>query len=162
MNRTGKRRLPSFYSKYLGPKLSERVAELLARSHDEQVSLYEELAIARSTACEALRLAQPLFDEGQADKLKPQTKALMVQTLHQAMSNVKEMVLAAAKLEKEAETKVSMKVVNLVVQQIVIAINDVCGTENRAIAEALAKAIDDRVRLPLNERVSPTVDLKVV
>ena len=160
-NRTGRFKLPSFYSKYLGPKLSERVAELLTRPHSEQVSLYEELAVARATACEALKLSQPLFDEEQSSQLKSETKALMMQTLAQAMSSVKDLVVAAAKIEKDSDTTVSIKVMNLVVQQIVIAINDVCGTDNLALAEAIAKAIDERVRLPLNERMNPTIQLRI-
>lgn len=159
--RTGQRRLPGFYSKHLGPKLSERVKELLDQPHDEQVSLYQELAVTRATACEALKLCQPLYDEKLVKKLTPETKSLMIQTLGQAMSNVKDLVLAASRLEKEAGDKVSMKVINLVVMQIVLAINDVCGTENLVIAEAIGKAIDERVRMPLNDKLSPTIRVKI-
>lgn len=159
--KTGKRRLPSFYSKYLGPKLSERVKELLDQPHDEQISLYQELAIARATAAEALKLAQPLWDEKQAAKLNEVTKSLMIQTLGQAMNEVKDIVLAASKLEKEAGDKVSMKVINLIVMQIVFAINDVCGTEYLGLAEAIGKAIDERVRLPLNDKLNPTIRVQI-
>lgn len=159
--KTGQRRLPSFYSKYLGPKLSERVKELLDSPHEEQVSLYQELAVARASACEALKLAQPLFDEKQAEKLSPETKSLIVATLGQAMTNVKDIVLAASRLEKEAGDKVSMKVVNLIVMQIVLAINDVCGTENLEIAAAIGKAIDERVRLPLNDKLNPIIRVRI-
>lgn len=159
--KTGRRRLPGFYSKYLGPKLSERVRELLDAPHDEQVSLYQELAVARASACEALRLAQPLFDDRQSAKLSPETKSLIIQTLGQAMSNVKDVVLAASRLEREAEDKVSMKVINLVVMQIVLAINDVCGTEHLALAEAIGKAIDERVRLPMNDKLNPVIRVRV-
>lgn len=160
--RTGKRKLPNFYSKYLGPKLSERVRELLDAPHDEQVSLYQELALARSNACEALKLAQPLYDESCADKLTPELRSLMISTLNDAMSNVKDLVLAASRLEKESADKVSIKVINLIVMQIIMAINDVCGTENVAIAEAIAKAIDDRVRLPINDKLNPTIRVNVL
>jgi hypothetical protein len=153
--------LPSFYSKYLGPKLSERVNEALNKPHDEQVALYEELAIARSTACEALRLASPLFDEKIGTKLSLETKALMAQTLNQAMNAVKELVLAASKIEKEQSDKVSVKVINLIVMQIVMAINDVCGVDNMELAEAIARRIDEKVRLPINERLNPSIEIKV-
>jgi signal peptidase II len=66
----------------------------MTKTHAEQVSLYEELAVARATACEALALAQPLFDEKLSKDLNPETRALMVTTLNSAMSNVKELVLA--------------------------------------------------------------------
>lgn len=153
--------MPGFYSKHLGPKLSERVKELLDQPHDEQVSLYQELAVTRATACEALKLCQPLWNEKLREKLAPETEALMIQTLGQAMSNVKDLVLAASRLEKDAGDKVSMKVMNLIVMQIVLAINDVCGTENLELAEAIGKAIDERVRLPLNDKLSPTIRVNI-
>lgn len=160
--KTGKRKLPMFYSKYLGPKLSERVKELLDQPHDEQISLYQELAIARVNACEALKLAQPLYDDEKSKKLSPELKSLILNTLQDAMGGVKELVLAASKLEKDSADKVSIKVINLIVMQIIMAINDVCGTENMAIAEAIAQAIDERVRLPLNDKLNPTITVNLL
>jgi len=160
--KTGRRKLPSFYSKYLGPKLSDKVKELLDVPHDEQVSLYQELAIARANACEALKLAQPLYNDDATSKLTPELRSLMISTLRDAMSNVKDLVLAASKLEKEAGDKVSIKVINLIVMQIIMAINDVCGTENVVIAEAIARAIDERVRLPLNDKLNPTIKVNLL
>ena len=151
--------MSTFYSKHLGPKLSERVRELLDKPHDVQVSLYEELAVSRASACEALKLAQPLFDD--SVELTAETKSLIISTLGTAMANVKDLVLAASKLEKEAGDKVSIKVINLVVMQIVLAINDVCGTENLAIAQAIGKAIDERVRLPMNDKLNPTIRVRI-
>ena len=160
--KTGKNRLPRFYSKFLGPKLKERVEELLNAPHDEQVSLYEELAIARSNACQALKLAQPLFDDDDLKgKLTDEIKSLMIQTLGQAMGEVKDLVLAASKLEKEAGDKVSLKVVNLIVMQIVLAINDVCGSEHLGLAEAIGRAVDERVRLPLNDKINPVIKVRL-
>jgi hypothetical protein len=150
-----------FYSKYLGPKLSERIKELLDQPHDEQVSLYQELAVARSTACEALKLAQPLWDEEQSKLIDSETKSLIIQTLSQAMSNVKDLVLAASKLEKEAGDKVSMKTINLIIMQIIMAINDVCGTEHLEIAKSISEAIDERVRLPINNKLNPVVRVQI-
>jgi len=158
LNRTGRFRLPGFYSKYLGPKLSERVKDLLNRPHDEQVALYEELAIARAAACEAIKLSQPLFEGGQVNEV---TKSLMIQTLESAMSNVKDLVLAASRLEKDAEDRISMKVVNLIIMQIIVAINEVCGSEHQELAEAIAQAIDHKVRLPINDKLTPTIDIQL-
>jgi len=154
-------KLPGYYSKYLGPKLSERVQDALNQPHDEQVALYEELAISRANACEALKLAQPLYDPATADKIDDDTKMLIISTLGTAMAHVKDMVLAAARIEKDAKDKVSLKVINLIVTQIILSINEVCGTENILIAEAIATAIDNNVRLPLNEKVSPKINLEL-
>jgi hypothetical protein len=154
MKKKGVYPLPKFYSKYLGPKLKDKIQELLEAPHDEQIALYEELAIARSNACQALKLAQPLWDEKQSKKLEPETKALILSTVNDAMDHVKDMVLAASRVEKDAADKVSVKVLNLVVMQIVYAINDVCGTENLKIAQAIERAIDERVRLPMNSQLA--------
>ena len=161
LNRTGKRKLPSFYGKVLGPKLRDRVEELLSKPHNEQVQLYEELAISRATAAEALLLSSPLWDEEQAGRLTSETKALMIQTLGQAMDNVKNLVIAASRLEKEAEDKVSTKVLNLIVMQICVAVNEVCGTEHMSIAQAINDAIDEKVRLPLNNKIASTIQVRI-
>ena len=153
--------MPSFYGKVLGPKLRDRVEELLSKPHNEQVQLYEELAISRATAAEALLLSSPLWDEEQAGRLTSETKALMIQTLGQAMDNVKNLVIAASRLEKEAEDKVSTKVLNLIVMQICVAVNEVCGTEHMSIAQAINDAIDEKVRLPLNNKIASTIQVRI-
>jgi len=158
----GRYKLPSFYSKYLGPRLSELVQDSLNRPHDEQVALYEELAITRSLACEALKLAAPLFDDEASKKLTPETKALIMATLNNSMSQVKDLVLAAARVEKAQEDKVSLKVINLIIHQIMRAINDVCGAENLDLVEAIGRAIDERVRLPINDKLAPNVELNLI
>jgi len=157
----GKWRLPSFYSKHLGPTLKKRVEELLNKPHDEQVSLYHELSIARATACRALDLSKPLWDENQSKKLNPETKALLLTTVQQAMIHVKDLVVAASRLEKEAGEKVSIKVLNLIVMQICSAVNDVCGTENLELAKAIEKRINEKVRLPLNARTDAKIEVKI-
>jgi len=148
-----------FYSKYLGPKLTELVRANLNEPHDEQVCLYQELAITRSMACEAIKLAQPLFDDDQRKLLNTETKAMIFGTLQSAMGAVKELVLAAARIEKDSKDKVSLKVINLIVAQIIESINQECGTENQALAEAIAKKINDKVRVPINDKINPVIEI---
>jgi hypothetical protein len=150
----------SFYSSVLGPKLSQRLLELVSRPHEEQVNLYEELALARSNAMEALQLAQPLYDE-RAKKLTEETKSMMVATVGQALAYVRDMVLAASRIEKDAENKVSIKVVNLIIMQVVEVIRAACGKENAAIADVIAKAITKKIYEPLNNKLNPTVKVRV-
>ena len=148
-----------FYSKYLGPRLSERVREALNEPHDEQVSLYQELAITRATACEAIALAQPLFNPDQRAKLSDETISLLVGTLGNAMSAVKELVLAAARIEKDSKDKVSLKVINLIVGQIIAAVREICGEDNLELCEAIAEHIDKKVRIPLNDKINPVIEI---
>lgn len=155
------RKMPGFYSKYMGPKLAQRVREILSRPSSEQVSLYQELALARTNVAETLKLYEVLLDPEQSAKLTVDTRVAIMSAMREAMDQVREMVTACAKIEKDAQDKVSMPVVNLVVQQIIIAVNEVCGTENLAIAEALAKKIED-IRLPVQDRFAPTVCVDLV
>ena len=152
--------LPGYYSKHLGPKLAELIKEHLDKPHDEQVALYEELAIARATACQALQLASPLFEDS-GKTLEPELKSLMMSTLNEAMKSVKDLVLAAGKLEKDSKDSVSIKTLNLVVMQIITAVHDVCGTENLGIAEMIADRINERVRLPLNDKLNPHITVQI-
>lgn len=69
---TVKKGLPYRYSKHLGPKLREAVDEFLAQPHHDQISLYEELAMLRLAATQAIRLAEPAL-VGNA-KIKPATE----------------------------------------------------------------------------------------
>ena len=150
-----------FYSKYLGPKLTEMVRQNLNEPHDEQVQLYQELAITRSMACEAIKLAQPLFDDDMRKLLDAETQAMIFGTLQSSMSAVKELVLAAARIEKDSKDKVSLKVINLIVAQIIAAVNAECGTENADLAEAIAKKINDKVRLPMNDKLNPVIEIEM-
>ena len=150
-----------FYSKYLGPRLTEMVRQNLNEPHDEQVALYQELAITRSMACEAIKLAQPLFDDDMRSKLDTETTAMIFSTLQNAMSSVKDLVLAAARIEKDSKDKVSLKVINLIVAQIINAVNQECGTENEELADAIGKRINDKVRLPMNDKINPVIEIEM-
>ena len=50
-------RMKRVYSQHLGPTLKKRLEEMLDASHDDQVQLYEELALSRIMAQEAVALA---------------------------------------------------------------------------------------------------------
>jgi len=134
----------------------------MSASHDEQVSLYEELAVTRASAQKALALCQPLFDAELEAKLVPETKALMLQMMHTAMNGVRDMVTAAARVESMANDRVSIKVIDLIVKQIIAAVYDVCGHENAVLAEAIEASINDRVRLPLMDKDTPTLKINLL
>lgn len=154
--------MPGFYGKYMGPRLAEAVTEMLHASHDEQVSLYEELAVTRAAAQRALALCSPLFDDDTCAKLAPETKALMAQMLRSAMDSVRDMVLAASRVEKDAGDRVSLKVVNLIIKQVLNVIRETCGARgNATLADAIEQAIDERVRLPLAD-AEPVVRINLL
>ena len=151
--------LTRFYTRELGPTLKQKLEELTDKPHHEQLTLYEELAIARVQAMQALKMAEPALE---GKDLKPETRALCFSVLNDAMENVKEMVLAASRIEKEADDKVSIKVLDLFVLQITRAIFRVCGTDNEGLARKIQEEIERTVRLPLHNGTDPNVTIEGV
>lgn len=138
--------IPRIYSKYLGKTLKEELEAFLGQSHHQQVSVYEELAISRVAAAQALRLAEPVLTND--IKLKPETVALALSCLRDAMNNVRDMVVAAAKIEALATDKISIRYLDTFLTQIIRAIYIACGDED-GIAEVIEQEIRENVRLPI-------------
>ena len=160
--------MSSAYLQCVGPTLKEKLTELLNKPHDEQVALYEELAVARAAAAQALKLASPIFEPKKSLTPEvatlaedPQFKALALSTLKDAMTTVKDLVVAASKIEKDAEDKVSVKVINLFVIQILRAIESVLGADHDDLLRKIQKAIDEQVRMPLNDKQDAVINIEI-
>ena len=134
---------------------------LLDSPHDEQVSLFNESAHARANYGESLRLARLLHEEGN-EKLTLEAKALLIQTMTDAAKEVKDLTLAASRIEKEAQDKVSPRVIGIILTRVMMAINDVCGTEHIDIATAIKQTIDRRIRSPLCQRIDPVIQVNLL
>lgn len=146
---TGKHRLGPVYEKLLGPNLRDRVAALLAAPRCEQTSLYEEIALARVQLDQALKLAVPVL-EGTV-VVPDEVKHLALATLRASLEHVAGLVTSMSKIEQGAADKISVHAVNLFVVQICKAIKEELG-DNPALAERIGRAIDEKVRLPLDDR----------
>lgn len=140
----------SFYSKQLGPTLAEKLQELTGKPHSEQLQLYEEIALARCAAAEALRTVAPVF-EGNPN-VTDSMRSLACGIVQEAMSNVAQLVETASRIEKNAEDKISVNVLNLFVVQITYAIYKILGRENLHLAKRIDAAIQETVRLPNTEK----------
>lgn len=140
--------LPTKYGKYLGDTLKKAVDDFLSEPHHEQVSVYEELAISRLAASQAIKLAQPVL-EGRIE-LSAETRALALGCLQDAMNNVRDMVVAAARIEAIATDKVSIRILDTFVTQIIRSIYRVCGDDDE-MAAAIEVEIRKTVRLPSKE-----------
>lgn len=136
--------LPRFYSKVLGPKLQERFKELCATSHEEQVALHEELVLARLSCEQAVKIAAPILE---GDKVKDSTRAMALAALNAGVAHVRETVLACARVEALSKDTVSVRVVQLVIQQVVRIIFKACGDENEEVAKRIEIMVRD-IRLP--------------
>lgn len=145
--------LPRFYSQKLGPTLQRKIEELLGTSHDDQVNVYEELALMRIAAAQAVKLAEPAL---MGNRVNDNTKRLAISLMGDALSQVREFVVAAAKIERDAHGRVSIHVVNLFVLQVIRAIYRACG-DDTATAERIEAEINATVRLPKDGDADPNI-----
>lgn len=132
------------YDKYLGQTLSSAMASFVSKPHDEAVTLYHELGLARTVAAQAVQLCGIAWD---SEKVDAETKMKASSIMVASLDRVKELVLAVAKIEKDAEDKVSLKVVILFQQQIIQAIYNACGADIE-LGARIEHAIRENVRVP--------------
>lgn len=138
-------KLPSIYRKGLKDGLVDLLESLASQPHHDQIALYEELALSRMCAQQALALATPVLS---GEKVDAQTQALTVSLLKDALNNVRDMCIAVSKIEKDKDDRVSLKVVDLFIIQILRAIYRVCGDEHAELAVRLEEEITSTVQLP--------------
>lgn len=137
-----------YFSRHLGQALSDKIVELAESPFPDQVELFEELAVARVMAVEALKLAEPVLNG--ASDVKESTRALAFECLRDTMNHVKDMVTAVSKVDALSRGKVSLQTVNLIVLQVVKIIHDECeGDED--LGKRIEKKIMAEVRLPADE-----------
>lgn len=129
------------YSQHLGPTLKAKFEQIINSPHHKQVSLYEELALARIQCEQAVALAAPCL-EGKITK--ESTRIAALELLRDSVNHVKDLTLAASRLEHETQAKVSLRVVDLFIVQIMTVIARVVPDK----AAMLKEAIDAEVRLP--------------
>lgn len=142
-SRTG---LPKHYTRHLGETLKGRIESLANESHQEQVQLYEELAISRVLLENALLLAEPVLIN---EKMDAETKALAMSMLGDAIGGVKELVLAISKIENDTREKVSIRVLDLFVLQLLRAVYRACDED---VAGRIEMEIRDSVSLPSGDQ----------
>lgn len=138
--------LPKHYTRHLGETLKGRIESLANEAHQEQVQLYEELAVARVIAERAVKLAEPVLTNGDMDV---KMHALALGVLGEALSNVKDLVLAAAKIENDSREKVSVRVLDLFVLQLLRAIYRSCDED---VATRIEAEVRDSVSLPSGDQ----------
>jgi len=145
------------YSKFLGKTLREKFDDFMGESHHEMVQLYEELALCRTSAAEAVAMFSAAT-EGKDISLE--TKALAARCMQDALERVKELCLAISKIEKDTEDKVSLSVIDLIVLQIIRAIQREVGTseDGKALGERIERRIREEVRLPKSDKSAHNED----
>lgn len=132
--------MPRFYGTALRGTLDKFVEECLDRPPHEQVSLHEELALARHSALNAISLYSTAVEGG------ARGEALLTATMlmRESLSYVAEICEKCARVESASRDKVSGMQVSYVVNQVVrIAYESL----DRDSAERLERGIRERVKI---------------
>lgn len=139
--------LPKHYTKHLGQTLRSKIEDLANESHNEQVHLYEELALARVLLEQAVVLCEPALI---GNEMPVKVKVLAMSALADGIALVKDLVVAAAKIENDTRDKVSMRVLDLFVLQLLRAVYRACDDDK--IADRIEFEIRDSVSLPSGDQ----------
>lgn len=131
--------MPSFYSQHLAKTLRERLDGLMDQPHQEMLTLFEELALVRATACETVRMASMVLD---TPKVTIEGKQLALAAIRDACNSVSEMVEKLVKVESSMGDQVSINVIDLYVKQITRAVYRACGPENEAVAHRIKAEVE--------------------
>lgn len=131
-----------FYRKYMAPTLEAAVSEMLECTPDEQINLYEELALVRTMAAEAVTLYSAAI-ESKRDELKEAATIMM----RDALNEVRIMCATAAQVEGSRKDNVSPRELKHIVSQLIRIMHVVCGEENIDIARRFEEAVSTELKI---------------
>lgn len=143
-----------WYKKKVGPKLESVINESLEASIDEQLAVFEEIALIRESAGTFVNIHSTLLEAG----AKPEALAASAMAMQQALAQVVEVCTKATKAHDKIRTFSALDIQNIVAQ-ITQFLWEVCGMENKHIVERFLQLMEERLVLPTN-KVEAT-DLKV-
>lgn len=133
--------MPRFYSKYLTRTVQEAVEEALAVSPREQLQLFEELALMRDLAGQAVALYSAARETGKAEVMM-QAGMLMQQHLKEVIATCE----SAARIDAAAKDKVSVHTLHHFVDQLVRVAFETFGDTDKA--REFEFAIRTQIKLP--------------
>ncbi len=136
--------MSNYYKQFMKETLRDRVSALLDAPIESSAQLYEELALCRVGVQDSVKLVSAAMENGE---VKAETRALAFECMYSAIDRVQGLVLAISKLEKDAEDKISLRMLDLLIQQIIRAIARGCG-DDEVLAKAIEAEIDRTVKLP--------------
>lgn len=145
-----------FYSKYMTRTVREAVEDALAVSPQEQLQLFEELALMRTLAGESIKLYSAAKETGKQPVID--TAAMIMQ---QQLNEVVRTCEAAARIDASAKDKVSVHTIHHFVDQIVRIAFDSFGDDPKA--KEFEHLIRTQLKLPRsgNDGTSLTPDMDV-
>ena len=140
-------RLPSAYGKHLHGAVKDRIAELLQSSRSEQIELYEELALMRDMAGNAVGLYCQVAESSASAEQLQSAGMLMAD----ALKEVGSLADKIATIEAKSADTLTVHTLNGAVSQIVNIFFQVCGDEYVDLAKVVEQRIRSEVVLPIAE-----------
>lgn len=140
--------MPGWYRDALGPTIAEAIDQLTCGSASEQLQLFEELALMRHAAQDAVKLygaAQKATGDG-ALAMRAEAAAIMQAQLRE----VAKICEAAARVDAMAKDKFSIHAVQLLINQLVRICAQVFKGHD-ALVKTFERRIREEVRLPTTD-----------
>lgn len=136
-----------FYSKRLGPKLEEFVSQCIEQPESEQLQLFEELALMRSLAGEAIQLfsAASELPENNSRRADLILNAGMV--MQTALEQVRVMAKTASDINAAARDKFSVHALHDVKMQLLRIVDAAFGHDDEGL-QTFARLVESQLRLP--------------
>lgn len=138
--------MPRLYSKYLNTALEEVVGQVMGEDPREALNLFEELALMRISAGEAIKLygaALKIGDEQKGQELRMSAAAVMAQ----ALGNVQSMCEAAARVESQGKDKFSVHTLRAIIDQITLVAH-ATFKDHPDLVMKFQRDIKEQVRIP--------------
>lgn len=139
--------LPVVYSKILSSNLRDAIDDMTSVSPAEQLGLYEELALIRHSAMQAVAMYDGACNMEDGTK-KPALVQAASALMRSALSEVVNTAKTISTMESQAADKISLTQVGVIVDQLVQVAYDVFHDADPELVEQFAERVKTRVKLP--------------
>jgi len=148
--------MSAFYSKHAASRLKDLLKQA-EESGNERMVLDEEIDLSRILALRSIQLFEAAcLDESNSQKTSTDIKAAAIAGARNAMSHVADLVMRAAKIRALDANSAIAPAVDLVVQQMVKAVEQEVATVDKDLADRLIARLND-IHLPTSEADSRVV-----
>jgi len=136
-----------FYSKRLGPKLEEFVAQCVEQPETEQLQLFEELALMRALAGEAIQLFSAASEIPETNPKRHDLILNAGMVMQTALEQVRIMAKTAAEISAAGKDKFSVHALHDVKMQLLRIVDVAFGHDEEGL-KRFADLVETQLRLP--------------
>lgn len=135
--------LPMFYSKHLGRTLQAAVEEQLGMDPSDQLNLFEELALIRSGAGQAVKLYDAALTQADSD-----LRLEAARQMRDWLDTVRSFAESAARVKASGSDKISVHDLKYVVAQVTRIMWRVCGEDHEFLAKKFERLVREEIKMP--------------